>query len=138
MHSAGIAEAFDVSEQIAPGLVPGGVDAVMDALGLEGVEEGLHRGVVPAVPLAAHRGRNPRCRKGLAVGFGGVLDAAVGVMDQTGGQPLALNRHAQRLQCDLGMQGLADGPANDLAGVHVWGRSEVEPTFAGGEVGQVG
>ena len=30
-------EAFDVLEQIAPCLVPGGVDPVVDALGLEDV-----------------------------------------------------------------------------------------------------
>ena len=47
------------SAEIAAGLGPGGVDPVMDPLGLEGVEEALHWGVVPAVALAAHRRRDP-------------------------------------------------------------------------------
>ncbi|SSP03654.1 Uncharacterised protein [Acinetobacter pittii] len=51
----GIVEALDVSEQVSPRLVSGGVDAVMNAFGLEGVEEALHRGIVPAVALSAHR-----------------------------------------------------------------------------------
>ena len=38
MQAAGIVEALDVSEQIAPGLIPGGVDPVVDPLGLEGVD----------------------------------------------------------------------------------------------------
>ena len=58
MQSAGIVEALDVLEQIAPGLVAGGVNPVVDALGLEGVEEAPHRGLVPAVARAAHRGRD--------------------------------------------------------------------------------
>jgi hypothetical protein len=45
VQSAGIVEALDISEQIASGLVSRGIDPVMDPLGLEGVEEALHRGV---------------------------------------------------------------------------------------------
>ncbi len=41
MQATGIVEALDVSEQVPPGLGPGGVDPVMDPLGLEGVEEAL-------------------------------------------------------------------------------------------------
>src|SRR5665213_2457023 len=58
VQSAGIVEALDVSEQIPPRLGPGGVDAVMDPLGFEGVKEALHGGVVPAVALAAHGRRD--------------------------------------------------------------------------------
>ena len=39
-----ILEALDVSEQILPRLDTGGLDAVMDTLGFEGVEEALHGG----------------------------------------------------------------------------------------------
>jgi hypothetical protein len=42
VQATGIVEALDVSEQIPPRLVTGGVDAVMDTLGFEGVEEALH------------------------------------------------------------------------------------------------
>jgi hypothetical protein len=59
MLDRGIVEAFAVLEQIAPGLVAGGVDPVMHALDLEGVEEALYGGVVPAVCLVAHGGCDP-------------------------------------------------------------------------------
>ena len=64
MRATGIGEGLDVAEQIAPGLGRRGVDSVMDALGLEGVEGALHRGVVPAVALAAHGGRDARPDQG--------------------------------------------------------------------------
>lgn len=59
VQATGIVEALDIAEQIAPGLGAGGVDPMMDSLGLEGVEEALHRGVVPAVALTAHGRGNP-------------------------------------------------------------------------------
>jgi hypothetical protein len=58
VQATGIVEAFDILEEIAPGLVASGVDAVVDTLGLGRVEEDLHGDVIPAVSLAAHGGRN--------------------------------------------------------------------------------
>ena len=72
MQATGIVEALDVSEQIPPRLVTGGVDTVMDTLGFEGVEEALLRGLAPAIALifprksgrdfAALRSDSPRVR----------------------------------------------------------------------------
>jgi hypothetical protein len=81
VQTAGIVEALDVLEEITSGLIAGGVKAMMDPLGFEGVEEALHGCVVPAVALAAHRRGEARPCQGGAIGFGGVLDAAVGVVD---------------------------------------------------------
>ena len=134
MQAAGIVEALDVAEQVPSGFGPGGVDPVMDPLGLEGVEEAFHGRVVPAVALAAHRGRDPRPGEGQPIGLGGVLDAAVGMMDQPWRGPLTLGGHVQRVECDLGMQGLAHRPADDLAGVQVEDRGQVQPAFAGRDV----
>ena len=64
VQATGIVEALDVLEQIAPGLVAGSVDPVVDPLGLQRVEEALHRGVVPAVALAAHGGGDPLSGQG--------------------------------------------------------------------------
>ena len=64
-----VVEALDEAEHIPPGLGAVVVDAMMDALGLEGVEEALHRGIVPAVALAAHRGRDAGAREGVAIGL---------------------------------------------------------------------
>tara|TARA_R110002051_G_scaffold22185_2_gene57741 strand:- start:1042 stop:1311 length:270 start_codon:yes stop_codon:yes gene_type:complete len=51
-------------------------------------------------------------------------DPKGGVVDQT--------------ERDLGLRGLAHGPADDLAGVHVENGGEVGPAIAGWDVGEVG
>lgn len=54
MEPGSIVEALDKGKDIALSLGTGLVLAMMDELGLEGVEEALHRGIVLAVGLAAH------------------------------------------------------------------------------------
>jgi hypothetical protein len=94
----GVVKAFDVGEQVSPGLFLGGVDAVMDALGFEGVEEALYRGIIPAVAFATH-GRGDEGRgQGLTIGLGGVLDAAIRVMEETRAGALPLQGHGHDLQ----------------------------------------
>jgi hypothetical protein len=55
-------------------------------------------------------------RHGLAVDLGGVLDAAVGVVDQTRRGMLALDGYVEGVQSELSVQGLAHAPA-DVLGV---------------------
>lgn len=59
-------------------------------------------------------------------------------MDQAGRETLAFDGNIESIQDDLRMQGLAHGPADDLAGVHVEDGGEMEPAFARRNVGQVG
>ena len=54
MQAAGIVEALNVSEQIPSRFGPGGIEAMVDPLGFQGVEGAFHGGIVPAVALAAH------------------------------------------------------------------------------------
>ena len=78
---AGIVEPFDVTEQIMPGVSAGCVDTMMHPLGLERVEETLHRSIVQAIALAAHgRGYAGSCEH-QTVGFSCVLNAAIGMVD---------------------------------------------------------
>lgn len=115
MHATGFIEALDVSEQVPAGLVPGGVDAVLDTLGFEGVDEALQGGIMPAVALSAHERGDAGSGQSRAIGLGGIRDSTIGVMDQTGRGPLAFDGHVEGVECDLGVQGLAHGLANDLA-----------------------
>jgi hypothetical protein len=55
MESGSIVEAFDEGEDITLGFGAGLVLAMMNELGLQGMEEALHRGIVVAVGFAAHR-----------------------------------------------------------------------------------
>src|SRR6202022_2796360 len=51
-----IVEAFNVGKDITCCLLPCCILPVMDQLGFERVKEALHRGIVIAIALAAHRG----------------------------------------------------------------------------------
>lgn len=59
-------------------------------------------------------------------------------MDPPGRRTLALDGHVQRVDGDLGVQGLAHGPTDNLACVHVEDRGQVQPAFCGEDVGEVG
>jgi len=49
-----MAEALNVPEQVPSSLASGGIEAMMGPFGFQGMEEALHRLIVPAIPLAAH------------------------------------------------------------------------------------
>ncbi len=76
VQAAGIVEAFNVVEHVAAGRGAGQVDPVMNPLGFEGVKETLHRRIVEARAVAAHRRGNPVAGKRQAIGLGSVLAAA--------------------------------------------------------------
>ena len=68
MQAAEIVEALNVSEQLPSCLGPCGIEAMMDPLGFQGVEEALHGCIVPAIALAAHGWGDARGGKRPAVG----------------------------------------------------------------------
>ena len=68
MEPGSIVEALDEGEDIALGLGTGLVVAMVNELSLEGMEEALHRGVVVAIGLAAHRCGDAGARESVAIG----------------------------------------------------------------------
>jgi len=48
-----IVVAFDISEQVASGFVPGRPSSLVDEFHLQGVEEAFHRRIVVATPSAS-------------------------------------------------------------------------------------
>ena len=93
-----VVEAFDVGEDITSGFLPCCILPVMDELGLERVEEALHRGIVVAVGLAAHRGPEAGGLHRIAILRRGILNAPIGMVDQAGARPLHRDGHAQGCQ----------------------------------------
>jgi hypothetical protein len=88
------------------------VDAGVTAIDIERVEEALHRRVVEAVPLSAHRRRDPSRAKSLAVGVRCVSAAPVAVMNEPRRGSLSLDDNLQRLGGHVGVQGVAHRPAD--------------------------
>ena len=68
-----IVVALDIGEQVAPGGISIGVFALMDELGFQRAKEALHRGVVPAVSLTAHRLGDTGGLQDIPIVDGGVL-----------------------------------------------------------------
>src|SRR5579862_4733915 len=90
MKADGVIEGFDIVEDGQLGGPAGSEALARRALGFEGAPEALDKGVVVAVAFAAHAAGQGGCGEGLAVLQGGVLDAAIGMMDELGlGAPLA-------------------------------------------------
>src|SRR5882757_5548662 len=96
MEPGSIVEAFDVGKNIALSFCSCCVFPVMDELGLEGVEEALHRSIVVAISLAAHRGLDSCGLQARAIVVCGILDAAIGMMDEPLSRALPLDRQGQR------------------------------------------
>src|SRR5215471_7899625 len=68
-----IVVAFDIGDQVAPGGIAIGVFALVNEFGFQSAEETLHRRIVPAVCLAAHRLDDRGGLQDVAVVAGGVL-----------------------------------------------------------------
>src|SRR5512144_1332412 len=67
MAALPVVEDLDVFEERGLRLAPGSKARAMHEFGLESAEEALHRGVVQAVPLSAHRGCDAVCLERRAV-----------------------------------------------------------------------
>src|SRR5881392_241430 len=132
-----IVVAFNVGEQVAPRGIAIGVFALVDKFGFQGAEEALHRRVIPAVCLAAHRWGDGGGLQDLAVIAGGVLTAAIRMMDQARPRAASLECHGEGGNGEFGAQMLAHRPADDLASEQVEDHGQVEPTFAGRDVGDI-
>src|SRR5205807_297529 len=130
--------AFDIGEQVAPRGIAIGVFAGVDELGFQSVEETLHWRIVLAVALAAHRLDDSGGVQDVAVVAGGVLAAAVGMMDQACSRALPLDCHGERGDGEFGTHVIAHGPTNHLAAEQVEDYGQVEPALAGRNVGDIG
>ena len=125
-----IVVAFDIGEQVATGGIPIGVFALVNEFGFQGAEETLHRRIVPAIRLAAHRLGDGGGPQDIAVVAGGVLAAAIGMMGETRPRAAALDRHGERRDGEFGAHVVAHCPADHLAGEQVEDHGQVEPGLA--------
>src|SRR5215218_9545212 len=93
-----IVEDFDVLEHGRPRRLAGAEADLVDVLRLERGEEALHGRVIEAVAAPAHGLRDAVPLQHRPVGLGGVLHAAVAVVNQPARRPMPLDRHDQGVQ----------------------------------------
>ena len=132
-----VVEDLDIFEQADIGGLIVEPAFVVGQLGLEQMEEGLGHGVVPAVSLAAHALHETVVVNPLGESCTGVLDAAIGMDDQSSRRP---SMHHRSLQCDQRhamIQCRTQCPADHASGVEINEDDEVEPA-ANRHVGRSG
>ena len=97
MAAVAVVEGLDVVEDHELGGGAGGRDEAAEAFGLEGGDEAFGQRVVVGIALAAHAAGDAPGGGELLEGVGGVLAAAIAVMDQARRRPLALRRRAAKV-----------------------------------------
>src|SRR5215203_1963055 len=137
MQTLPIVEDFDVFEHGRLRLLAGAEADLVDVLGLERGEEALHGRVVQAVAAPAHGLRDAVPLQHRAIRLGGVLHAAVAVVDQPAWRVMPLEGHDQGVDAQLGPEVVGHGPADDLARGHVLDRGQIQEALAGRNVGDV-
>ena len=106
-------------------------------LAFQGGEEALGHGVVVAVPDRAHRRRHAPLPAALAEGQRGGLAALVGVVDDRSATSLS-ERHIQRVEDQLGAQGMSHRPAHHPAAEHVEHDGQGHESCGARDVGDIG
>src|SRR5829696_5780812 len=95
MQAAAIVPALQELKYVSPGFIACQVVALLDELALQRSVEALHRRIVPAIALAAHRADDAMLLQSLAILVRGELHAAIRVVGEAGRGPLPRDRHVE-------------------------------------------
>jgi hypothetical protein len=129
---------FDVGKQVTPGSIPDFVASLVHEFGFDRVKAAFHRGIVPTISFAAHGLDHAGCVENFVVTGGGVLAAAIGVVDEARRRLLLLDGHGQGRDGQFSPQVIAHRRANDLPGEEIKHDSQIEPTLPGWHIGYIG
>jgi len=133
-----IVEAFDPFNNVESGLGSGFVSELMDALDLQGLEEALHRCIIPAVDPAAHRLQHAEIGDQPPVAAARVLAPAVGMHDQSRRRFAPPIGCLQRVADEVGVQPMAHRPPDDPPAGQIHDHREIQPALDRAEIGDVG
>ena len=131
MSTSYIAEAIDVFKQGCFRLPSGLPYAAPDQLGLERFEERFHDGVIKTITLAAHRYFEVVFFEPLLIIVRAVLASMIGMENTAFGRLSQGDSHIQRLDRQIALHALADGPTNDPARIRIQNDGQGQPAFIG-------
>ena len=137
MRAHRIVKSFDVSEYIHHSMFSGGEMAQVDTLAFETTEEVFCNGVVVGVALTGHTLAEMKVEQTLTVSVGGVLDAAVGVEDETGTRLTAPDSHIEGIKCEAGINAVRKSVTDDLLCAKIFDNGAIEPALIGGDIGNI-
>src|ERR1700687_1550365 len=138
MAPDGIVEPVDIAANGLVGFLAGVEDGPPDELGFQGLKERLHHGVVVAISLAGHRDQDVVLAELDLIVDRAILAATIRMVDQ----PCCRTAHgqgfAQSGESQVAMQPVACCPADDPACEQIDDNGEIQPAFAGPNVGDGG
>src|SRR5450631_1033057 len=105
----------------------------MHEFGFDRAKAALHWSVIPAISFPAYGLDHLGCIEELAVIGGGILAAAIGMMDQAGRRLLPLDGHCQSRDRQIRPHVVTHRPADDLPCEKIEHDSQIEPSFLGWE-----
>ena len=73
----------------------------------------------------------------LTVSVGGVLDATVGVEDETGVRLTTPDSHIEGIKCEAGINAVRKSVTDDLLCAKVFDNGAIEPALIGGDIGNI-
>jgi len=132
-----IIKGFDVVEDGQMSGTTGREVELVERFGFESAPEGFHGGIVVAVAGRTHTGKSFERRKELAVIVAGVLDAAIGVVEQTGFGTTRADSLEQCLANQGSFKMRGSSPADDLSAEQIHNRSQVKPALSGEDISDV-
>ena len=113
MTPSRVVEAVDVLKQGQITLASGVARLPPNQFGFQRFEEGLDDGFTIVVSLTAHRDLEAVLFQQLLVIVRAILASTVPMMDTAFGWLAQINRHLQGTHCQIFLQPVADGPADD-------------------------
>jgi hypothetical protein len=137
MEPLTIVVSVDGGEQVVPGGRAGFVASLMHECGFQSAKTAFHRCIVEPISLPAHGLDHPGRAEDLAVG-GGVLAAAIGMVDEPGRRLLPLYGHGEGGDGQFRPHVVTHRPSNNFAGEEIAHGGQIKPPFGGGHVGAVG
>jgi hypothetical protein len=133
-----IVEDLDVLEEFPAGLLARlWPSSPRKQLRLQRAEETLHNSVVPTVAAPTHAGSEPMPGEPLAITSGGVLAAAVTVMEETRTRLAMSKGLIQGLERQFLGETVADRPADDSARAQIQQNSQIQPALLRPDIGDV-
>jgi hypothetical protein len=138
MQPLAIVISFDVDEQVMPGSIPGWITSLVHEFGFDRAKAAFHWSVIPTISFPAHGLGHAGCGEKFAVIGGGVLAAAIGMMDQARRRFLPLDGHGQGRDSQFRPHVIAHRPAGDLPCEKVEHDGQIEPSFPGWHIGYIG
>jgi hypothetical protein len=121
-----------------PGGIPGWITSLVHEFGFDCAKAAFHWGIVEAISLSAHGLDHAGCVENLAVIGGGILAAAIGMMDYARRRLLPLDGHGQGGDGEFCPHVIAHRPSNDLPGEKIKRDGKIEPAFGGRDISYVG